>query len=69
MMYYLNEKLGRETDFEEKGRRHDQLLWTHRDVLFKEFKYQVRTLMSPNWSWEPREVRGPAIKYRSVRLL
>ncbi len=66
MLFYLNERLGRETSGDEKARRHTQMLWRHRDVLLKDYKYQIRTNNKPYWTWERRTVRGAEIKYRPV---
>ncbi len=67
MMFYLNDKLGKETDSAEKLNRHKKMLWSHRDVLLRDYKYQIRSLRNPKWIWEHRSAFGPTIKYRSVR--
>ena len=66
MLFYLNEKLGSETGFEEKRRRYGQMLWSHRDVLFKDYLYQIRSNAQPEWIWESQQSYGSAIKYRKV---
>ncbi len=66
MLFYLNENLGRETGFEEKRRRYGQMLWSHRDVLLKDYLYQTRSNAQPIWIWESQTSYGSAIKYRKV---
>ena len=66
MLYYLNEKLGRETGFQEKRRRHSQMLWSHRDILLKDYKFMIRTNRQPTWMWERQHVFGANIKFRAV---
>ncbi len=64
--YYLNQKLGTDTGFMEKRRRHTQMLWSHRDILLKDYKYQVRSNANPEWMWQRQHVLGDNIKHRSV---
>ncbi len=66
ILFYLNEKLGSETGFEEKRRRYSQMLWSHRDILLKDYLYQIRSNAQPIWIWESQTSFGAAIKYRKV---
>ncbi len=48
--------------------KYKQMLWSHRCVLFKDFKYMTRSARAPSWQWEDRTVHGVDIRYEHVSI-
>ncbi len=68
MLFYLNREIAG-LKGEELTRKYEQLVSTHRGIMFAHWKYQNRTNPATPWSFRRRDVYGADIKYEYVSEL